>query len=70
MTKEEQEKYDHLVAEHKRIVEKLEHLHRGFRGVKHEDSASEMKYTTIKVYEAHLMSIEDEMRALKGEQKK
>lgn len=64
MTKEEKEKYEKLVEEHKRISEKLEYLHRGFRGVRHEDSASEMRYTTIQVYEAHLRSIEKAMKEL------
>ena len=67
MNKKEKEKYEHLVSEHKRIVDKLEYLYRGFRGVSHENSLAEMKYTTIKVYEGHLMSIEREMKALKGE---
>lgn len=64
MTKEEKIKYDGLVEEHKKITEKLEYLHRGFRGVSHENSAAEMRYTTIQVYEAHLRSIEAAMKEL------
>ena len=64
MTPDEQQKYDKLMEEHKQIVEKLEYLHRGFRGVSHENSAAEMRYTTIMVYEAHLRSIEKAMKDL------
>lgn len=66
MTKEEKEKYDKLVEEHKKIAEKLEYFHRGFRGVSHENSAAEMRYTTIQVYEAHLRSIEAAILKLEG----
>lgn len=66
MTKEEKEKYDTLVEEHKKIAEKLEYLHRGFRGVSHENSAAEMRYTTIQVYEAHIRSIEEAMKELEA----
>lgn len=66
MTKEEKEKYDKLVEEHKKIAEKLEYLHRGFRGVSHENSAAEMRYTTIQVYEAHIRSIEEAMKELEA----
>ena len=64
MNKTEKIKYNHLVEEHKKIAEKLEYLHRNFRGVSHENSAAEMRYTTIQVYEAHLRSIEKEMKEL------
>lgn len=64
MTKEEKKKYNDLVEEHKKLVEKLEFLHKGFRGVSHENSAAEMRYTTIQVYEAHLRSVEQAMSEL------
>ncbi len=64
MDKKQSQKYKYLVEEHKKIAEKLEYLHRGFRGVSHENSAAEMRYTTIQVYEAHLRSIEKEMKEL------
>jgi hypothetical protein len=67
VTKEEKQKYNRLVEDHKRLAEKLEYLHRGFRGVSHENSAAEMRYTTIQVYEAHIRSIEAAMKELKGE---
>lgn len=62
VTKEE--KIAYLYGEKERLTEKLKDLHKNFRGVKHEDSASEMKYTTLRVYEAHLRSIVDELRSL------
>ena len=66
MTKDEKVKHASLMEEHKKIAEKLEYLHRGFRGVVHESASSEMKYTTIKVYEAHLISIEKAIKELEG----
>ncbi len=69
MTKDEKKKYDTLVEEHKKVAEKLEFLHRGFRGVSHENSAAEMRYTTIQVYEAHLKSIEEAMKLLIADEK-
>ena len=59
-----EEKIKHLREERERLSEKVKFLRKNFRGVHHEDSASEMKYTTLKVYEAHLQSVEDELRAL------
>lgn len=58
MDKDEKAKYDTLLEDRKKISEKLDYLYKGFRGVSHENSAAEMRYTTIKVYEAHLISIE------------
>lgn len=58
------EKIAYLYGEKTRVSEKLKELHKNFRGVKHEDSASEMKYTTLRVYEAHLHSIDEELRSL------
>ena len=57
------EKISYLRAERVKLMEKVKFLRKNFRGVHHEDSASEMKYTTLKVYEAHLQSIEDELRS-------
>lgn len=44
--------------------EKLTHLYRNFRGVIHEDSSSEIKYTQIKVYESFVQSIEEELKSM------
>lgn len=59
-----EEKIKHLLEERKKYVDKLENLYKHFRGVSHENSAAEMKYTTIKVYEAHVQSITEELKQL------
>ncbi|GEM_PF-2072672 len=66
----DQEKFEKLSKTKAEIDEKLVNLYRNFRGVIHEDSSSEMKYTTIKVYEAQLMSINEELKALSASMKK
>lgn len=58
------EKIKYLYEEKARLSEKLKGLYKNFRGVHHEDSVSEMKYTTLRVYEAHLRSVDDELRSL------
>lgn len=58
------QKIKRLKEEREKYSEKLTYLYKGFRGVIHENSASEMRYTTIKVYEAHLHSIEEELKSL------
>lgn len=59
-----EEKIKHLWEEKTRLSARLKELYKTFRGVRHEDSASEMKYTTIRVLEAHLRSIDEELRTL------
>jgi len=63
-TPTKEQKIAYLYGEKERLSLKLKELHKNFRGVKHEDSASEMKYTTLRVYEAHLHSIDEELRSL------
>lgn len=58
-----QQKIDYLLGEKARLAEKLKGLYKNFRGVHHEDSVSEMKYTTLRVLEAHLRSIDEELRS-------
>ncbi len=43
---------------------KLTAMYKNFRGVKHENSDSEIKYTMIKVYEDFIRSIDDEIKML------
>ncbi len=59
-----EQKITYLYGEKKRLALKFAELMKRFRGVHHEDSASEMKYTTIRVLEAHLHSIDEELRSL------
>jgi len=62
LTKEQ--KIKRLTEENERLQARLDGLYKTFRGVRHEDSASEMKYTTIKVLEAHIHSINEELKNL------
>jgi uncharacterized coiled-coil DUF342 family protein len=47
-------------------IKKLEELYKNFRGVKHEDSASEIKYTQIKVFEGFIESLNTEIKNLEN----
>ena len=62
LTKEQ--KIKKLLEDKEKYQTKLNDLYKHFRGVIHEDSASEMKYTTIKVYEDYLHSINEELKSL------
>lgn len=59
-------KYQELLEKKQKYQEKLTNLYKNFRGVKHEDSSSEIKYAQIKVYEDFINSIEDELKTLKS----
>lgn len=53
------------LQEKKRVAEeKLAGLYIGFRGVIHENSASEIRYTQIKVTEAYIQSLDDEIKSI------
>lgn len=62
MNKEEKKK--ELLQKREKYEEKLKNLRIGFRGVRHEDSASEIRYSMIKVYEDFINSIDEELRQL------
>lgn len=47
---------------------KLKSLYIGFRGVRHENASSEIRYTQIKVMEAYINSIDDELASLEREE--
>jgi hypothetical protein len=55
------------MLEKKRLetVEKLKDRIRHFHGIKHESSDSEYKYAQIKVLEAHVQSLTEEIEELK-----
>ncbi len=61
-------KIEELLTKKAEVVEKLNGLYKNFRGVIHEDSASEMKYTQIKVLESFIESINAEIKTLEGSQ--
>lgn len=65
-----EEKIAKLMATKVEIEEKLTKLYKNFRGVIHEDASSEMKYTTIKVYESQLLSINEELKLLTSQAQK
>jgi hypothetical protein len=46
--------------------EKLTRMYKNFRGVKHENSLSELQYSEIKVYEDLLNSVVDEIRIIEN----
>jgi len=50
-----------LLEKKEAAVEKLNFLYKGFHGVRHEDSASEIRYTQIKVLEDYINSINEEL---------
>ena len=62
MTKAQQKK--ELLAKRATYQAKLDKLHIGFHGVRHEDSASEIRYSMIKVYEDFINSIDEELKNL------
>lgn len=57
-------KYKELIKKKEEAVIKLELLYKGFHGVRHEDSASEIRYTQIKVLEDYINSINEELKLL------
>ncbi len=44
---------------------KLKEMYKHFRGVKHENALSELKYSEIKVYEDFVRSLDEEIANLK-----
>ncbi len=66
MQKTKQQKLQELHAKRNEVIKKLEELHKNFRGVHHEDSASEIKYTQIKVMESFVESLNTEISQLAG----
>ncbi len=59
-------KLQELKARRDKYKEKLTLLYKNFRGVKHENSLSELRYSQIRVYEDFVRSLEDEISELKS----
>jgi len=55
-------KIQELKAKRDKYKEKLTNMYKNFRGVKHENSLSELRYSEIKVYEDLLNSVEEEIK--------
>lgn len=60
-------KLQELKAKRDKYKEKLTNMHKNFRGVKHENSLSELRYSEIKVYEDLLNSVTMEINKLENE---
>ncbi len=60
------QKIKELHEKRNEAIKKLEGLHKNFRGVHHEDSASEMKYTQIMVLESFVQSLNEEIKSLEN----
>jgi Ni,Fe-hydrogenase III component G len=63
-------RYKELLEKKEKYEAKLKELYKNFRGVIHEDSSSEMKYTQIKVIEGFLDSIEEELKQMEESKRK
>lgn len=60
-------KLQELKAKRDKYKEKLTNMYKNFRGVKHENSLSELRYSEIKVYEDLLNSVIVEINKLENE---
>lgn len=63
------EKYHELLKKREKAKEKLATAVKKFRGVRHEDSVSELKDLNVKLCQAHLASIEEEIKEWEKKQK-
>ena len=70
MDKITKEKLAELHRKRNEAIAKLEELHKNFRGVHHEDSASEIKYTQIMVYESFVQSLNQEIKSIENDNDK
>jgi hypothetical protein len=59
-----EEKIQQLLVKRQDTLDKLKELYKHFHGVKHENSASEIRYTRIKVLEGFIQSIDLELQSL------
>ena len=57
-------KIESLQRKRQETLDTLTELYKHFHGVKHENSASEIRYTRIKVLEGFVQSINDELKSL------
>jgi hypothetical protein len=64
--KSKEEKLKELHQKRNEVIKELEEKYKNFRGVHHEDSTSEIKYTHIKVLESFIASLDAEIKALEN----
>lgn len=55
-----------LKSRRDKYKEKLTRMYKNFRGVKHENSLSELQYSEIKVYEDLLNSVVEELKLIEN----
>ncbi len=60
----QEEKLKELLAKKEKVLSQLRKKLIGFQGVVHEDSESELRDSDIKVLQAHLVSIQEEINKL------
>lgn len=60
-------KYQELLKKREEARKKLAEAAKNFKGIKHEDSATELQESQLNVARAHLISIEEEIKNLKNE---
>ncbi|OGV90098.1 hypothetical protein A2Z41_03725 [Microgenomates group bacterium RBG_19FT_COMBO_39_10] len=60
-------KYQELLIKRKEARTRLDEALKNFKGVKHEDSATELQESQLNVARAHLISIEEEIKNLRNE---
>ncbi|KPJ70017.1 hypothetical protein AMJ51_02655 [Microgenomates bacterium DG_75] len=63
-------KYQELLRKREEAKKKLVKATKNFKGFKHEDSASELQDLNVKLSQAHLVSIEEEIRELEKKNEK
>ena len=57
-------KLNSLIKKRDEYKTKLKEMYKHFRGVKHENALSELKYSEIKVYEDFVRSLDEEIKII------
>lgn len=57
-------KLTELKTRRDKYKEKLARMYKNFRGVKHENALSELRYSEIKVYEDFVRSLDEEIKTI------
>lgn len=62
----DQEKYKALLERREKLLARLKDKHKGYRGVIHEDSLSELRHGEVKALEAQLILLQEEIDRYEG----
>lgn len=57
-------KYKALLDRRDKLAQRLKHKYKGYRGVIHENALSELRHSEVKVLEAQLISLDEEIKIL------